>query len=213
MKAKSNANGEFSFADVPGGKYFVYVEPADREVPAGWRQVAQILTTAELAAAPVKIQVSGNVPPAPPMSAPASAWNATRIMKPSKHPAPPGHPGHRQAKQAAGLLPLPGFQPGPDKLMAGTKFWFHGYDKTRGFDKYQISDKAPADPASVSFTATFYKDGRQAQVPYRECQGCRRSGAGLSGGTGLRRRRVQAALPGPRRPQPVPLRAVQPERR
>ena len=42
--------------------------------------------------------------------------------------------------------------------MAGTKFWFHGYDKTRGFDKYQISDKAPADPASVSFTATFSKD-------------------------------------------------------
>jgi len=42
--------------------------------------------------------------------------------------------------------------------MAGTKFWFHSYDKTRGFDKYQISDKAPADLTTVSFTATFFKD-------------------------------------------------------
>jgi predicted CXXCH cytochrome family protein len=42
--------------------------------------------------------------------------------------------------------------------MAGTKFYFSGFDKERGFDKYQISEKAPADPATVSFTATFFKD-------------------------------------------------------
>jgi hypothetical protein len=53
---------------------------------------------------------------------------------------------------------FPEFNDGLNKLMAGTKFWFHSFDKTRGFDKYQISDKAPADPATVSFTATFFKD-------------------------------------------------------
>jgi predicted CXXCH cytochrome family protein len=42
--------------------------------------------------------------------------------------------------------------------MAGTKFYFSGYDKGRGFDKYVISEKPPADPATVSLTATFFKD-------------------------------------------------------
>ena len=42
--------------------------------------------------------------------------------------------------------------------MAGTTFYFSGYDKGRGFDKYLISDKPPADPAALSFTATFFKD-------------------------------------------------------
>jgi hypothetical protein len=49
---------------------------------------------------------------------------------------------------------FPEFNKGLDKLMAGTKFWFHGFDKGRGFDKYQIATKAPADAASASFTAT-----------------------------------------------------------
>jgi predicted CXXCH cytochrome family protein len=53
---------------------------------------------------------------------------------------------------------FPDFNKGLDKLMAGTKFWFYAYDKGRGFDKYQISTKAPADAAAVSFTTTFYKD-------------------------------------------------------
>jgi hypothetical protein len=42
LNAKTNAKGEFSFANVPGGKYFVYVEPATSQVPARRRQVAQI---------------------------------------------------------------------------------------------------------------------------------------------------------------------------
>ena len=47
---------------------------------------------------------------------------------------------------------------GLKKLQAGPKMYFHGYDKGRGFDKYQVSEKAPADMTSVSFTATFYTD-------------------------------------------------------
>jgi len=42
--------------------------------------------------------------------------------------------------------------------MAGTKFWFYGFDPKRGFDKYLIATKAPADASSISFTATFFKD-------------------------------------------------------
>ena len=42
--------------------------------------------------------------------------------------------------------------------MAGTTLYFHGFNKGRGFDKYLVSEKAPADAASVSFTATFFKD-------------------------------------------------------
>jgi len=38
-----------------------------------------------------------------------------------------------------------------NKLLAGTTFYFSGFDKSRGFDKYAISQKMPADPASVSF--------------------------------------------------------------
>jgi len=39
-----------------------------------------------------------------------------------------------------------------------SKGYLHGYDKARGFDKYHVSDKPPADMATVSFTATFYTD-------------------------------------------------------
>ena len=41
---------------------------------------------------------------------------------------------------------FPGFNDGLNKLMAGTNFYFSGFDKGRGFDKYQISEKPPADP-------------------------------------------------------------------
>jgi predicted CXXCH cytochrome family protein len=53
---------------------------------------------------------------------------------------------------------FPDFNAGLNKLMAGTTFYFSGFDKTRGFDKYLISEKMPADPETVNFTATFFKD-------------------------------------------------------
>ena len=159
MKAKSGANGEFSVADVPGGKYFLYVEPADATYLPGGSKSRKSLTTAELAAVPVKIQVSGNVP------AGATYVGTSKCLDcHEEHEAFKGTL-HRLGIQVIGkpsklqdYSRFPDFNLGLTKLMAGTKFWFHGYDKTRGFDKYQISDKEPADPASVSFTATFFKD-------------------------------------------------------
>ncbi|MCX7165300.1 MAG: hypothetical protein NTV11_03375, partial [Rhodocyclales bacterium] len=53
---------------------------------------------------------------------------------------------------------FPDFNKGLNLLKAGTKFWFYDFDKARGFDKYKISTKAPANAGSVSFTATFFKD-------------------------------------------------------
>ena len=105
---------------------------------------------------------------------------------------------------------FPAMNDGLKKLQAGTKMYFHGYDKGRGFDKYQISEKAPADMKTVSFTATFYtdKDG-SLKLQHRERPRPRRQGARLPGREDLRRPRVQAALPASRRQRDLSLPAVQ----
>ncbi len=159
MKASSNAGGEFSIAGVPpAGKYFLYVEPADTYLPGG-DQSRKSMAASELAAAPVKIKVSGNIP------ADATYVGTSKCL--SCHEEHETFTGtlHRLGIQVIGkpsklqnFSRFPTFNEGLNKLMAGTTFWFHGYDKTRGFDKYLISDKAPADMSTVSFTATFFKD-------------------------------------------------------
>ncbi len=158
-KGKSGANGEFSVADVPGGKYFLYVEPADAGYLPGGDKSRKSLSTSELAAAPVKIQVSGNAP------ATATYIGTSKCL--DCHEEHEGFKStlHRLGIQVVGkpsklqdFSRFPDYNKGLNKLLAGTKFWFHSYDKTRSFDKYQISDKEPADPSSVSFTATFFKD-------------------------------------------------------
>ena len=158
-KAKSSATGEFSVTGLSGGKYFLYVEPADSSYLPGGSKSRLSLSGAELAAAPVTIKVSGNV-------AAGSKYVGTstclgchddhEVFKSTMHRngiQVIGKPGKLQD-----VSRFPEFNDGLNKLMAGTKFWFHSYDKTRSFDKYQISDKAPADSATVSFTATFSKD-------------------------------------------------------
>lgn len=159
LNAKTNARGEFSFADVPGGKYFVYVEPATAKYLPGGDKSRKALGTDELGAAPMLIKVSGNVPPN------ATYIGSTACIECHEDQKHFTKTAHRLGITVIGkqsklqdFSRFPEFNKGLDKLMAGTKFWFHGYDKTRGFDKYQISTKAPADAASVSFTATFYKD-------------------------------------------------------
>ena len=62
LNAKTDAKGEFSFADVTGGKYFVYVEPAGSAYLPGGDKSRKSMSTAELAAAPLLIKISGNVP-------------------------------------------------------------------------------------------------------------------------------------------------------
>jgi len=159
QNAKTNAKGEFSFADVPGGKYFVYVEPANSKYLPGGDKSRIAMGTDELGAKPMLIKISGNVPA-----------NATYIGSSACIEC------HEDQKHFTGTLhrlgitvvgkqsklqdfsKFPEFNKGLNKLMAGTKFWFSGYDKGRSFDKYLITTKAPADASSVSFTATFYKD-------------------------------------------------------
>jgi hypothetical protein len=159
LNAKTNAKGEFSFADVPGGKYFVYVEPATSKYLPGGDKSRKALGTDELGAAPMLIKISGNVPP-----------NATYIGSTACIECHEDQKHFTKTLHRLGMTVIgkpsklqdhsrfPEFNKGLDKLLAGTKFWFYGFDPKRGFDKYQISTKAPADAASVSFTATFYKD-------------------------------------------------------
>jgi predicted CXXCH cytochrome family protein len=159
QKGTTDPKGAFSIANVADGKYFVYVEPADRGHLPGGDLANKAMTTAELAAKPLAIEVSGRAPD-----------NATFVgsskcltchgeyadLKKTLHKlgiSVVGKPGKMQDYSR-----FPAFNEGLDKLMAGVKFYFSGFDKERGFDKYLISEKAPADPATVSFTATFFKD-------------------------------------------------------
>jgi hypothetical protein len=160
IKGASNANGEFSITGIPAdGKYFVYVEPNGTQYLPGGDKSRKSLSATEMAAAPVKIQVSGNTP------AGATYVGTSKCLDCHEEHETFKSTLHRLGIQVIGkpsklqnFSRFPDYNLGLNKLMAGTKFWFHGYDKTRSFDKYQISDKEPADPATVSFTATFYKD-------------------------------------------------------
>ncbi|MBI5330462.1 MAG: hypothetical protein HZB71_07610 [Betaproteobacteria bacterium] len=158
-KGKSGPDGEFNVVGETGGKYFLYVEPADATYLPGGDKSRKAMTSSELAAAPVKIQVSGNIP------AGASYVGTSKCLDCHDEHEAFKTTLHRLGIQVVGkpsklqdFSRFPEYNKGLNKLMAGTKFWFHGFDKTRSFDKYQISDKEPADPASVSFTATFFKD-------------------------------------------------------
>lgn len=158
-KGASDASGAFRIAGVPAGKYFLYVEPAGTQYLPGGDKSRKAVSTADLAAAPVTIKVSGNAP------ADATYVGTSKCLSCHEEQETFLKTLHRLGIHSVGKSSklqdasrFPEFNNGLDKLLAGTRFWFHGYDKTRGFDKYQISDKEPADPAGVSFTATFFKD-------------------------------------------------------
>lgn len=161
LNARTNENGEFKFANVPGGKYFVYVEPADSKYLPGGDLSRKARGTDELGAKPLLIKISGNIP------AGATYIGSTKCIECHEEQQHFTKTMHRLGISVIGkpsklqdYSRFPEFNKGLDRLMAGTKFWFHGFDKARSFDKYQISEKAPADSASVSFTATFYKDAQ-----------------------------------------------------
>ena len=159
LKAKTDAKGEFKFANVPAGKYFVYVEPANSQYLPGGDKSRKAMTSDELSRAPLKIKVSGNTPVGATYIGSSACIECHEDQKHFTKTL------HRLGITVIGkpsklqdFSNFPDFNKGLDKLMAGTKFWFHGYDPKRGFDKYLISTKAPADAASVSFTAAFFKD-------------------------------------------------------
>ena len=155
----TDRNGAFTISGVADGKYFVYVEPSDRGHLPGGDLSNKAMAAEELAKKPLAIQVSGKVPEN------ATYVGSSRCLLCHKDFADLTKTLHKLGIQAVGkpsklqdLSRFPGFNDGLNKLMGGTKFYFSGYDKGRGFDKYLISDKPPADPATVSFTATFFKD-------------------------------------------------------
>ena len=158
-KGTTDRNGAFTISGVADGKYFVYVEPSDREHLPGGDLSRKAMTAEELARTPLAIQVSGKVPEN------ATYVGSSRCLLCHKDFGDLKKTLHKLGIQAVGkpsklqdLSRFPGFNDGLNKLMAGTKFYFSGYDKGRGFDKYLISDKPPADPATLSFTASFFKD-------------------------------------------------------
>ena len=159
QKGMTDKKGNFSIRKVANGKYFVYVEPSDKDYLPGGDISNKSMTTAELAKRPLKIQVSGKIPDN------ASFIGSTQCigchgayvsLKKTLHKlgiTAVDKPGRLQEHSR-----FPGFNDGLTELMAGTTFYFYGFDKGRGFDKYQISQKMPTDPATLSFSATFFKD-------------------------------------------------------
>ncbi len=156
---ETDGRGEFGFANAVAGKYFVYVVPSDEKHLPGGTLANKSMTTAELAAKPLAIQVSGKVP------SNAVFVGSSKCMKCHDDYADFRKTAHKQGIMVVGkpsglqdTSRFPAMNDGLKKLQAGLKLYLHGYDKGRGFDKYLISEKAPADLKSVSFTATFFTD-------------------------------------------------------
>ena len=152
-------NGAFTISGVADGKYFVYVEPSDRQHLPGGDLSNKAMTADELARKPLAIQVSGKVLEG------AAYVGSSRCLLCHKDFGDVKKTLHKLGIQAIGksstlqdFSRFPGFNDGLNRLLAGTKFYFSGYDKTRGFDKYVISETPPPDATTVSFTATFFKD-------------------------------------------------------
>ena len=148
--------GRFSIARAADGKYFVYVGP--RPAPARRHLTNKAMTAAELGEAARDPGVR-EIPPN------ATFIGSSKCMKCHDDYVDFTKTVHKQGIMVVGkpsklqdTSRFPGLNDGLKKLQAGTKIYFYGYDKGRGFDKYQISEKPPADLKTVSFTATFYKD-------------------------------------------------------
>ena len=153
----TDANGAFSIEKVASGRYYVYVEPVGNTFLPGGTLANKSMTSAELAAKPLAIEVSGNVP------ANATYVGTSDCLDCHEKQAAFSKTAHKLGISVVGkpgklqdYSRFPGFNDGLKKLQAGAKFYLYGYDKTRGFDKYLIGTTAPADMASVSFTATFF---------------------------------------------------------
>jgi len=158
-QAETDSGGAFSIPNAPAGKYFVYVVPHDERHLPGGTLTNKAMTTAELTAKALEIQVSGKTP------ANATFIGSSKCMKCHDDYMDFRKTAHKQGIAVVGKQgPMQDFSrfakmnDGLKILQAGAKFYLYGYDKSRGFDKYLVSTKAPADPKSVSFTATFYTD-------------------------------------------------------
>lgn len=151
--------GNFAITGIPDGKYFIYVMPADKTYLPGGDKSSKAMSTAEFKGKGVKILMSGSTPENAVYVGSSKCLichSAYGSIKKTLHKlgiSVIGKPGKLQDYSR-----FPSFNDGLNKLIAGTKFYFSKIDKERGFDKYMISEKMPEDAASVSFTATFFKD-------------------------------------------------------
>lgn len=159
LQGKTDKDGSFAIPNVTEGKYFVYVEPSGKEHLPGGDLSNKAMTAAELKAKPLAIKISGRI------SDNAHFVGSSRCLACHKDYADLKKTLHKLGITVVGkpgelqdFSRFPDFNEGLDKLMAGTRFYLSGFDKSRGFDKYIISEQAPTDPATVSFTATFFKD-------------------------------------------------------
>lgn len=159
IKASTDKKGSFIISKVPEGKYFIYVEPSDKTYLPGGDKSNKAMAISEFAGKPIKILVSGNVPSNATYEGTSKCLVCHKAYETEKKTL------HKLGIRVAGkdsrlqdVSKFPEFDNGLKRLMTGTKFYFYNFDKTRGFDKYMISEKMPSDPASVSFTATFFKD-------------------------------------------------------
>lgn len=155
----TNSKGQFTIAKAAAGKYFVYVEPADRTYLPGGTLANKSQSLADLSAKPLEIQVSGNVP------ANATFVGSSKCLDCHGDKEDMTKTAHKLGISVVGkpsklqdTSRFPRINDGLKKLQAGLKFYLYGFDKTRGFDKYQISTTPPADMSSVSFTASFFTD-------------------------------------------------------
>jgi len=158
-KGNTDKKGNFSIPKVADGKYFVYVEPSDAEHLPGGSLANKSMTAVELGRQPLKISVSGKIPDNANFVGSShclSCHSDYASVKKTKHKlgiTVVGKPSKLQDHSR-----FPNYNAGLDKLAAGTTMYFYGFDKGRGFDKYLVSEKMPADPATLSFSATFFKD-------------------------------------------------------
>lgn len=158
-KALTDAKGNFTIAKIPDGKYFLYAEPSDKNYLPGGDKSNKSMDASELRGKTIKILISGN----PPLN--ATYVGSSKCLLCHKAYETEKKTLHKLGIRAAGKdsklqdsSDFPELDNGLKKLEAGMKFYFYNFDKARGFDKYMVSEKMPADPASVSLTATFFKD-------------------------------------------------------
>ncbi len=158
-KAVTDAKGNFKIAKFPDGKYFIYVEPSDKNHLPGGDKSNKSLDASELRGKTIKILISGNPPSTATYAGSSKCLLCHKAYETEKKTL------HKLGIRAAGKdsklqdsSDFPELDNGLKKLEAGMKFYFYNFDKTRGFDKYMVSDKMPPDPASVSLTAAFFKD-------------------------------------------------------
>jgi hypothetical protein len=159
-QGQTDAKGNFSIVQVADGRYYVYAEPTGTTYLPGGNLSNKSMTAAELRARPLEISLSGNIP------ANATFVGSTECLECHEEQGKLIKTAHKLGIQVVGKTSklqdpsrFPGINDGLKFLQAGATFYLHGYDKSRGFDKYLVGTKAPADPATLSFTATFYNEG------------------------------------------------------